>query len=109
MFISGGQNAGRSHNITIDNSFFERVGEFRYLGTTLMNQNSIQKEIKCRLKSVNACYHSLQHLLSSSLLCKYIKIKICRTVMLPVALYGCETWSLILREEHRLKVFEKWC
>jgi UDP-galactopyranose mutase len=107
--MSGDQNAGQSRNITTNNSFFERVGEFRYLGTTLMNQNSIQKEIKCRLKSGNACYQSLQHLLSSNLLCKYIKIKICRTEMLPVALYGRETWSLTLREEHRLKVFEKLC
>ena len=109
MFMSGDQNAGWSHNITIDNSSFERVGEFRYFGTNLMNQNSIQKEIKSRLKSGNACYQSLQHLFSSSLLCKYIKIKIYRTVMLAFALYGCETWLLTLREEHRLKVFEKWC
>ena len=57
-----------SHNIKTDNSSFERVEEFRYLGTTLMNQNSIQEEIKSRLKSLNACYHSVQNLLSSSLL-----------------------------------------
>ena len=49
---------------------------FKYLGTTLTNQNSIQVEIKCRLKSGNACYHSVQNLLSSSLLSENIKIKI---------------------------------
>ena len=108
MFMSGDQNAGQSHNIMIDNSSFERVGAFRYLGTTFTYQNSIQKEIKSRLKSGNSCYQSLQHLLSSSLLWKYIKIKTYRTLMLPVALHGCETWSLTMREEHRLKVFEKW-
>jgi len=82
------------------------VEEFKYLGTTLTNQNSIQEEIKSRLKSGNACYHSVQNLLSSSLLSKNLKIKIYRIIILPVALYGCETWPLTLREEHRLRVFE---
>jgi len=82
------------------------VDEFKYLGTTLTNQNSIQEEIKSRLKSGNACYHSVQNLSSSSLLSKNLKIKIYRTIILPVVLYGCETWSLTLREERRLRVFE---
>jgi len=76
------------------------------LGTTLTNQNSIQEEIKSRLKLGNACYYSVQNLLSSRLLSKNLKIKICRTIILPVVLYGCENWSLILREELRLRVFE---
>ena len=76
-----------------------------YLGTTLKNQNSIHEEIKSRLKSGNVCSHSVQNLLSSSLLSKNLKIKIYRTIMLPV-LYGCETWSLTLREERWLMVFE---
>jgi len=80
--------------------------EFRYLGTTLSNQNSIQEEIKRRLKSGNACYHSVQKLLSSSLLTKNLKIKKYRTIILSVFLYGCETWSLTLREECRSTVFE---
>ena len=71
-----------------------------------MNQNSIQEEIKSRLKSGNACYHSVQNLLSSSLLSKNIKIKIYRIIMLSVVLYGCDTWSLIVRKECRLRVFE---
>jgi len=82
------------------------VEEFKYLGTTLTNQNSIQEEIKSRLKPGKACYHLVQNLLSSSLLSKNIKIKIYRTVILPFVLYGCETWSLTLREERRLRVFE---
>jgi len=81
----------------IDNSSFERVEEFKYLETTLTNQNSIQEEIKSRLKSGNACYHSVQNLLSSSLLSKNLKIKIYRTKILPVVLYGCKTWSLTVR------------
>jgi len=66
-----------------DNRAFEMVEEFKYLGTTLTNQNSIKEEIKSRLKSRNACYHSVQNLLSSSLLSKNLKIKIHRTVILP--------------------------
>jgi len=66
----------------------------------------MQEEIKSRLKSGNACYHSVQNLLSSSLLSKNLKIKIYRTIILPVVVYGCETWLLTLREEHRLRVFE---
>ena len=58
------------------------------------------------MKLGNACYYSVQNLFSSSLLSKKLKIKICRTIMLPVVLYGCETWSLTLREECRLRVFE---
>ena len=73
-----------------------------------INQNSIQEEIKSRLKLGNACYYSVQNLLSSRLLSKHLKIKIYRTIILPVVLYGCETWSLTLREERRLRVFESW-
>ena len=67
---------------------------------------SVQEDIKRRLRSGNACYHSVQDVLSSRLLSKNLKIKIYRTIILPVVLYGCETWSLTLREERRLRVFE---
>jgi len=76
------------------------------LRTTLTNQNSILEEITSRLRSRNACYHSVQNLLSSRLLSKNLKIKIHRTIILPIVLYGCETWSLTLREERKLRVFE---
>jgi hypothetical protein len=82
------------------------VEEFKYLGTALTNQNSIQQEIKSRLKSGNALYHSVQNLLPFSLLSKNLKSKINRTIILPVVLYGCKTWSLTLWEERRLRVFE---
>ena len=85
---------------------FEVLEEFKYLGTTLTNQNYIQEEIKSRLKSGNACYHSVQNLMPSSFLSKNLKIKIYRTIILHVVLYGCETWSLVWREERRLRVFE---
>ena len=68
MVMSRDQNAGRSQNMRIDNRSFERVEEFKCLGTTLKSQNSIQEEFKSRLKSGNACYYSVQNLLSSRLL-----------------------------------------
>jgi len=92
--------------VRIDNSTFDRVEEFNYLGTTLTNQISIAEEIKSRLKSGNACYNSVQNLLSSTLLFKNVKNNIYRTVILPVVLYGCDTSSLALREERKLRVFE---
>jgi len=101
------QNAGRIHSVRIDNSTFERVEEFKYMGTTLTNQNSIPEEIKNRLRSGNACYYSVQNHLSYRLLSKSLKIKMYRTIILPVVLFGCETWSLTLREERKLRVFEK--
>ena len=88
MVIYRERKAGKNHNIKIDNSSSERVEQFTYLGTTLKNQISIQEEIKSRLQSGNACYHSLQNALSSSLLSKNIKIKIYRSIILPVVYMG---------------------
>jgi hypothetical protein len=61
---------------------------------------------KSRLNSGNACYYSVQNLLSFRLISKKLKIKIHKTLILPVVLFGCETWSLTLGEEPRLRVFE---
>jgi len=104
--MSQDQNAGRSHSMKIDNSSFEKVKQFKYLGTTLTNQNSSQEEIKSRLKSGNVCCHSVHDLLSSSLLSKNLKNKIYKTIIFTVVLYGCETWSLTLREKHKMRVLE---
>jgi hypothetical protein len=73
--MSRDQHAGH-HNLKVDNKSFERVEQFRYFQTTLMNQNSIHEEINSRSKLANACYHSVQNLLSSSLLYKNVKTKI---------------------------------
>jgi hypothetical protein len=106
MVMSRDQNARQNGYIQIGNKSFETVEQFRYLRTTLTNQNSIKEEIKRRLKSGNAFHHSVHNLLSSSLLSKNVKIKIYKTIILPVVLYGCESWSLTLKEECRLRVFE---
>jgi hypothetical protein len=74
MLLSRHQNAGQNHDIKIGNRSFENVAHLRYLGTTMTNQNLIQEEIKRRLNSGNACYHSVQNLLSSLLLSKNIKM-----------------------------------
>jgi len=65
MVMSRDQNAGQNHNVRIDNCIFERVEWFKYLGTSLTNQNSIAEEIKSRLRSGNACYHSVQNVSSA--------------------------------------------
>jgi hypothetical protein len=106
MFLSYHQNVGQNHNINIGSRYFENVAQLKHLGTAVTNQNLIQEEIKRTLNSGNASFHSAQKLLFSRLLCKNIKIRIYKILILPVALYGCETWSLALREEHRLRVFK---
>jgi hypothetical protein len=106
MLLSRHQNAGQNHDIKIGNSCFENVAQFRYLRTTITNRNLIEEEIKRRLNSGNACYRSVQDFSSSRLPSKNVRIRIYKIIILPVVLYACETWSLTLREEHRLKVFE---
>jgi hypothetical protein len=90
-----------NHNIRIAYRAFENMAKLKYLGSTEANQNLIHEKIKRRLNSGNACYHSVQNILSSHLLSKSVRNKMCKTI----TLYGCETLSLTLREEHKLKVF----
>jgi hypothetical protein len=104
--MSRSQKTGQKYSIKIANRSFEDVAKFKYLGTTPTDQNHMHEEIKSRLNWGNACCHWVQSLLSSCLLCRNVKVKIYRTIILPVVLCGCETWSLTLKQEHRLRVFE---
>jgi hypothetical protein len=93
ILLSRQQNAEQNHDIKIGNRCFENVAQFRYLGTTITNQNLIQKEIKMRLNSGNACYHSVPNLLSSRVLSKNKKIRIYKTINFSC---GSEwVWNLI--------------
>ena len=95
-----------NEHFTVGSNSYEKVKTFKYLGYLLINQNYIHEEIKCRLTAENSCHYSIQTLLSSRLLSNNLKIKIYKTIILPVMLYGCKTWYLSLREERRLRVFE---
>ncbi|KAJ4452079.1 hypothetical protein ANN_03595 [Periplaneta americana] len=106
MSMSRDQNIVRKGNIKIGNLSFEEVEKFKYLGATVTNINDTREEIKHRINMGNACYYSVEKILSSSLLSRNLKVRIYKTVILPVVLYGCETWTLTLGEEHRLRVFE---
>jgi hypothetical protein len=106
MVMSRNQNAEQNHNIKRDTESFERVEEFKCVVTNIRNRNSIHEGIKSRLKLGNACYHSVQNLLSSRLLSINTRIRVYRTVVLPVVLYVRESWSVTLRKEQRLRVFE---
>jgi hypothetical protein len=106
MLMSHYHKSRQKHSIKTENGSFQDVVKFNYLRTTLTDQNCVNEKIKTKLHSGNNCYHSVHRLLSSHLLSRNIKIKIYKTIILPVVLYGCETWSLTLREEHRLRTIE---
>ena len=106
MITSCQQNKVQNQNIVLGNLSFENVGKFKYLGVTVTNTNNIREEIKCRINIGNACYYSFEKMLSFHLLSKKLKVNTYKTIILPVVLYGCETWSLTLRDKHRLRVLE---
>jgi hypothetical protein len=82
------------------------TSKFPFLSLDITEKRLHKTAYKSRINSGNACYHSVQSLLSSRLLSVDVKLKIYKTIILPVGLYGCETWPLTLREEHRLRVFK---
>jgi hypothetical protein len=100
MLMPCNQMIGQNHTTKTVNRSTENVAKFKYLRTTLTDQNCMQQVMNGSLNLENAYYHSVQSLLSSCLLSTNINVKIHKTIVLPVVLYGCKTWSLTLREEH---------
>jgi hypothetical protein len=80
--------------------------KFKYLGTTVTDLNFIHEKIKSRLNSGNSYYHSVENILSPRMLYKNVKINMYETGVLPVVLYGCKTWSLTLRDDERMELFQ---
>jgi hypothetical protein len=97
--MSGHQNARQYHNINITNRLFETVAKFKCLVVTAIHTNLIHEKIKSRLSLGDACCHLVQNIPSSHLLLKNIKIKIYETIILPLVLYGRETWSVTLGKD----------
>jgi hypothetical protein len=91
MLMSHSPKIGQKHSTKAANRSFEDVAKFKYLRTTLTDQNCTHREIKSRINSENACYLSVQSLLSSHLLSRNIEVKKYKTIILPVVLYGCKT------------------
>jgi hypothetical protein len=89
MLMSRSQRIGQKHSIKTANRSFEDVAKFKYLGTALTNKSCLHEEIKSRLNWGDACYHSVQILLSSRLLSRNLKVKIYKTIIIPIVLYGC--------------------
>jgi hypothetical protein len=105
MLMSHSWKVGQKHSIKIAYRCFEGMVKFGYLGTTLTDKIACMKRL--RADKIWGMLVTIQFsLLSSSLLFRNIKVKIYKTMIFPVVLYGCETWSLTLTEEHRLRVFE---
>jgi len=106
MIIS--QNTGNEgdKSIRISYEVIEKINKFKYLGTYVTSKTEVTEKLKSRLVSGNACFYSVQKLLTSRLISRKLKLKIYRTVILPELLYGCESWSTTLADEHKLHVFE---
>jgi hypothetical protein len=109
VFTSFHRATGQNHQVTTVNTFSENKAKCGHLKTTLTNQNCIHEEITCRLISANACYHALCYLLSSGLLSRSVKIKIYKTIILPVLTYASETWFLKLMELYMFRVLRTEC
>jgi hypothetical protein len=88
MLMSRSQKVRQKRSIKLANRSFEYVTKFKYLGTTLTDQNHMHEEIKSRLNSGKACYHSVQSLLSFRLLSRKLKVKIYKIIILPVVCTG---------------------
>jgi hypothetical protein len=95
------------NKIKIGEHEIERVQEFKYLGTQVNAQNIMKEEINSRIKQGNVVFYANKSLLGNKLLTRKAKIKLCKSVILPVVTYSCETWTLNEVEEEKLRIFER--
>jgi len=93
--------------IDITNSHFEQVKSFKYLGSNVNGNNSIEEEIKERISMGNKAYYANKDLFRSRLLTKYSKLRMYQTLVRPVVTYACETWLLKENIKMKLRVFER--
>ena len=106
MVISRDKNPEQNSDIKIGNKSFRTVKQFKIFGNN-PSESNFHSRINHEQIQVKECLlHTVQYLLSSSLLPKNVEINVYRTAVLPVVLYGCKTWSLTLREDRKLWVFE---
>ncbi|CAG9830357.1 unnamed protein product [Diabrotica balteata] len=108
MYINRQKRRDRiGQNVTIDPYNFKRVESFKYLGATITTDNDITEEIKGRIQAANRCMYSLHNTIKSKSLTRTSKIRVYKTVIRPVLMYGCETWTLTKAMESKLRCFEK--
>lgn len=94
-------------NITMDNYNFEVVQSFKYLGSILNVTNDIEEEIKMRITQGNRCFFALKHLFRSSLVSRATKLRLYKTIIRPIVMYGSETWPLATKHESTISCFER--
>ncbi|XP_037870365.1 uncharacterized protein LOC119629250 [Bombyx mori] len=97
----------KRENLVVGNTRFKGVAKFRYLGCTVTDTNDREDEIEIRIQNTLRCSAALHPALSSKLLSRFTKIRIYKTVVRPILLYGCEAWSLTQKEEAKLLVTER--
>ena len=92
---------------TINGVTYKGVPEFIYLGTLISNDNSVQKEIQRRILAGNRTYFAATSLFRNRLLSRATKIRLYKTLIIPVVTYGAETWTMTKKEEQALLIFER--
>lgn len=95
------------NNIQIDNHTIEEVSEFKYLGSTITNNNETSEEIKTRIAAGNKSFYVLKNIFQSRNTSRNIKKRIYKTIIKPVVTYGSETWILKMEDQENLCIFER--
>lgn len=106
-YMKSSTQTNRCRSIKIGTSVFEGVEEFTYLGSSVNTENNISLEIKRRVLLANRTLYGLSKILRSKFVRRYTKLKIYRTLIIPVLMYGAETWTLSTADKNMLGIFER--